>query len=224
MTIFSFNSKKRSPSARPIPQGVKETEHKQFPLAGIVLAAGRGSRFDPSGKQSKLLQAIDGIPMLAMTVSTLNEVLDDIVVVLRDDDHRYALEQVAQSFGAKTVTCPDASSGMGHSLAWGVSYVNAHFDCVGALISLGDMPYVRTQTIASLAKHIRKPSDLAALRFAGRIGHPVGFGSDYFGQLGALTGDQGAKRMLDQYNTVMVDTLDPGVLRDIDRPADIYLG
>ena len=221
MSIFGFNLNKSGLSENLTAQGLATSEKTLFPLAGVVLAAGRGSRFDPSGKQSKLLHAIDGLPMLGMTISTIGEVLDNIVVVLRDDEHRSALEQVAKSFGAKTVTCPDASSGIGHSLAWGVGYVNAHFDCGGVLISLGDMPYVSPQSVANLARHIRKPSDIAALRFEGRTGHPVGFGSDYFAQLGALTGDQGAKKILDQYKTVMVDTLDRGILRDIDKPSDI---
>ena len=221
MSIFSLNRKKSGLSENLTAEGLAASQKIHMPVAGIVLAAGRGSRFDPSGKQSKLLHAIDGLPMLGMTISTIGEVLDHIVVVLRDDEHLYALEQVAQSFGAKTVTCPDASSGMGHSLAWGVSYVNAHFDCGGVLIALGDMPYVSQQSVANLARHIRKPSDIAALRFDGRIGHPVGFGSDYFAQLGALTGDQGAKKILEQHKTVMIETQDPGILRDIDRPNDI---
>ena len=223
MSIFNRALKKRVHSENLIAQHPSPSERSSRSVAGIVLAAGRGSRFDPSAKQSKLLHSIDGVPMLGLTISTIGEVLDDIVVVLRDDRHRASLEQIAQSFGAKTVVCPDASSGMGHSLAWGVSYVNAHFSCVGALIALGDMPYVTVQSVEALAQCIDKPSDIAALRFEGRIGHPVGFGSDYFGQLGALTGDQGAKRILSQYKTIMVDTLDAGILHDVDRPSDIYL-
>ena len=224
MSIFSFIRKHRDPLGSLTTRILDAPSEAALPLVGIVLAAGRGSRFDPSGRQSKLLQGIDGIPMLGMTISTIGDVLSDVVVVLGDDNHRYALEQVAQSFGAKIVICPDAGSGMGHSLAWGISYVNAHFDCVGALIALGDMPYVSAQTVASLAKNIRRPSDIAALRFEGQIGHPVGFGSNYFAQLGALTGDHGAKKILEQNKTVMVDTLDAGILRDIDRPSDIHAG
>ena len=221
MSVFSFNLKKSRLPENLTAQGLVAPARSQYPLAGIVLAAGRGSRFDRSGKHSKLLHTVDGLPMLGMTISTISEVLDNIVVVLRDDEHRFALERVAHSFGARTVVCPDASSGMGHSLAWGISYVNAHFDCGGVLIALGDMPYVSAQSVANLAKFIRKPSDIAALSFEGQTGHPVGFGSDYFAQLGALTGDKGARKILEQHKTVMVDTLDPGVLRDIDRPSDI---
>ena len=218
MSLFNFGPNK---SRNLTSEGIENPPRHRPPLVGVVLAAGRGSRFDPSGRRSKLTQAVDGVPMLGMTISSLSEVLDEVIVVLRDDRHRHELEQLTDIFGAKSVLCPDASSGMGHSLAWGISYVNAHYNCTGVLITLGDMPYVSTRSVTQLAGQIRKPSDIAALRFDGRIGHPVGFGSDYFASLGRLTGDQGAKKILEQHKTVMIDTHDAGVLQDIDSPSDI---
>lgn len=221
MGLFSFITKK---SQNLTAQAIDSAEQTRPAIVGILLAAGRGSRFDPSGKQSKLTQAIDGVPVLAMAISALCEVLDHVIVIIRDDRHRHELEQLIDMFGAKAVVCPDATSGMGHSLAWGVGYVNTHYSCGGVVIALGDMPYIDARSVASLVTHIRKPSDIAALRFEGRMGHPVGFGSDHFASLGKLTGDQGAKKIIQDHKAIMIDTRDSGVLRDLDTPSDFHPG
>jgi len=56
--------------------------------------------------------------------------------------------------------------------------------------------------------------------YLGRPGHPVGFGSAYFAELKGLTGDVGAKRILDdhQRRIVRISVDDPGTVRDFDVP------
>ncbi len=59
--------------------------------------------------------------------------------------------------------------------------------------------------------------------FITTILHPVGFASSYFDVLAELTGDKGAKPVMnanaDKVIEVSVD--DPGVLKDIDTPGDL---
>ncbi|HEY7776275.1 MAG TPA: nucleotidyltransferase family protein, partial [Kineobactrum sp.] len=59
----------------------------------------------------------------------------------------------------------------------------------------------------------------------GRRGHPVAFGRAWFGALASLSGDRGARALI-QANPGKCRELavaDPGILLDIDRPSDLVL-
>jgi molybdenum cofactor cytidylyltransferase len=62
------------------------------------------------------------------------------------------------------------------------------------------------------------------LTHEGRIGNPVGFPSKYFKDLLLLTGDQGAKGLLDSgsIKNQLLSVEDPGILIDLDQPNDIH--
>jgi molybdenum cofactor cytidylyltransferase len=60
---------------------------------------------------------------------------------------------------------------------------------------------------------------------AGRRGHPVGLHRRWAGELGGLRGDRGARDLLARNveEIVTIETDDPGVLLDIDRPTDLAI-
>jgi molybdenum cofactor cytidylyltransferase len=51
----------------------------------------------------------------------------------------------------------------------------------------------------------------------------VAFAGRLHGELAALSGDEGAKRVVEAHaaSLVKIPVGDPGVVRDIDRPADL---
>jgi molybdenum cofactor cytidylyltransferase len=51
----------------------------------------------------------------------------------------------------------------------------------------------------------------------------VGFARRYYGELAALSGDEGAKAIVraHQRELQLIETDDAGVSRDIDKPADL---
>jgi molybdenum cofactor cytidylyltransferase len=55
----------------------------------------------------------------------------------------------------------------------------------------------------------------------GRRGNPVGFGRVHLAALLALSGDQGARRLLQSCPVTEVAVADPGIFQDIDTPADL---
>lgn len=189
-------------------------------IVGIVLAAGRGSRFDKSGVNNKLLSLIDGVPTLGLSISSMTSVLSHVLVVVKPGEQAQSLSAVARSFGATPVECHDAASGMGHSIAWAIAQAQSQFDAFGVVIGLGDMPFVSSLTVQSVATHIRSENDIVVPRFKGEIGNPVGFGSAHFEQLGRLSGDRGAKSLVLQQSTQTVEVNDPGILQDIDTAED----
>ena len=64
---------------------------------------------------------------------------------------------------------------------------------------------------------------IAAPRFNGTRGHPVGFSRRFASELAALRGDSGARDVLERHRSeiVLIDCDDPGVLLDIDARADL---
>jgi molybdenum cofactor cytidylyltransferase len=182
-------------------------------LVGIVLAAGRATRFG----SDKLLHPLpDGTPMALASALALRAAAPRTVAVIAADNA--ALGALFAAHGIETTIAEDAGSGMGASLAAGIG---ATAGAGGWLVALGDMPYIRPQTIARVAGTLRAGARLVAPGYQGQRGHPVGFSAWFRTELLALRGDQGARGLLQQHagELVQVECGDPGVLMDIDDPA-----
>jgi molybdenum cofactor cytidylyltransferase len=184
-------------------------------ITGILLAAGSGSRF---GGDKLLATLPDGTPVAAAAARALLAGVPDAIAVVRPGDDRLA--GVLANAGLRVSICPDAAQGMGVSLAWGI---RQSADAEGWIVALGDMPFVQPQTVAQVAAALAAGAGVAAPVYRGRRGHPVGFGAAHRAALSALTGDAGARTVLDAagHDTVRVDVDDAGVLRDVDTPADL---
>jgi len=188
-------------------------------FAGILLAAGRGSRFDPAGKRNKLLQALPaGGPVAAASARALFAAVPRVVAVVRPGDA--ATAELLGGMGCEVVVCADAGDGMAASLVCGIRHAQ---QAQGWLIALADMPFVRPATMAALVRAAEQGGEavIAAPMHEGRRGNPVAFGRAHLDALLALAGDQGARGILknNPVNDLAVD--DPGILQDIDTPSDI---
>ncbi len=185
------------------------------PVVGVLLAAGRGTRF---GGDKLLAVLPDGECVGAAAVRHLLAALPDVVAVVRPGDG--ALAAALGAAGAHIVRCENADDGMGASLACAVG---ARPDATGWLVALADMPWIRPATIARVADALARGADIAAPFHRGERGHPVGFGKPLYDSLVALTGDEGAKSIVAAHRDrlVRIDVDDEGALRDIDTPADL---
>lgn len=186
------------------------------PIVGILLAAGRGSRF---GSDKLLHRLPDGTPLAVAAASSLRPACDRLIAILRPGSN--PLATLLADVGCETVICPEAESGMGHSLAAGVK---ASPEAAGWLVALADMPFIEPSSHQAVAASLRAGASLAACEYRGRRGHPVGFAGHWFAQLAILSGDQGGRTILEAYRQelALCPVDDPGVLRDIDRPADMH--
>jgi molybdenum cofactor cytidylyltransferase len=199
---------------------------------GILLAAGRGRRFDPSGARNKLLQRLPAVvPSLAgaalrlpageqvvvASARKLLAVLPKVVAVVRPEDG--GVSEVLRALGCDVTVCPGADSGMAASLVHGIHY-SQHL-ANAWVVALGDMPFVRPSTIQALCDALADGASIAAPVMDSRRGNPVGFGSQHLGALLALEGDQGARAILVSHPVTAVAVDDPGIFRDIDTGADL---
>jgi len=189
-------------------------------VVGVLLAAGRGTRFGGH----KLRAMLDGDSDAGVTLGVaagrhLLEALPASIAVVRADDPRLADDLSA--IGFRVVPCTRADEGMGASLACGVQ---ATSEAVGWVIALADMPWIAPATIRAVAQAITSGADVAAPFHRGKRGHPVGFSRGRYADLANLTGDAGAKSILEHAGAALVaiEVEDAGVLRDVDVREDIF--
>jgi molybdenum cofactor cytidylyltransferase len=109
---------------------------------------------------------------------------------------------------------------MGASLACGV---RASAEADGWIIALADMPFIQSATIDAIVRALEQGAAIAAPVHEGKRGHPVGFGREYYAELAALGGDEGARAIVkrDEGKVVLVEVDDPGIHGDIDTPDDL---
>jgi molybdenum cofactor cytidylyltransferase len=185
-------------------------------VTGIILAAGTSSRF---GSENKLLVPVDGVPLVCRSVAPFVDVLDQVIVVVGHEAP--AIEDAVGQFPVTCVSNPSYEDGQASSVRRGLEAVSDSAD--GVIYGLADMPDIRSETIARLCDAFAAGAgDPVAAAFDRRRGNPVLFGRQYFEEIYGVTGDVGARTVLDSApGTVLVETGDPGVRRDIDSPSDI---
>lgn len=192
-------------------------------LDAIVLAAGRGVRFGGG----KLTTSLNGAPLVAGALLTafLSPVRRVFVAIGPDPDVRRAVEATAARIAAADrltlVRVEDPAEGMGGSLRAAAQALPD--DAAGAFVLLGDMPSIDPATTRRLAQAFEGPHDLIAPTYLGRCGHPVLFGATWFAALRALSGDEGARALLENAGAQLtrIPVEDPGVHLDVDRPEDL---
>jgi len=117
-------------------------------IVGILLAAGRGTRYGGDKLLARLGSAagLAGECVGATACRHLLAALPRVIAVVRPDDA--ALAAALGAAGARIVRCADADDGMGASLACGV---RATKDATGWVVALADMPWIEPSTIARVA-------------------------------------------------------------------------
>ncbi len=180
----------------------------------IVLAAGQGRRFQ--GATHKLRQPLGGGTVLGATLRHAIETQLPVLVVTTAALAPLVADQLALR-DTVVVSDDDAARGMGASIATGVAErASAH----GWLILPGDMPLVRPSSMLAVAAGLDGHA-IAYAQHNGRRGHPVGFAAELYSELSALSGDEGARRLIARYPARPVELDDPGVLVDVDTVQDL---
>jgi molybdenum cofactor cytidylyltransferase len=187
-------------------------------LVGILMAAGRGRRFDPEGRRNKLLQLLQsGETVVGASARKLLAALPRVIAVVPPDDGGVA--GLLAGLGCEVTVCPGADSGMAASLVHAIRHSLP--DATAWLVALGDMPHVAPDTLAQLARALAAGAPIVVPVKDGRRGNPVGFGRVHLDALLALQGDQGARRLLQTCPVTAVAVDDPGIFLDIDTPANL---
>jgi molybdenum cofactor cytidylyltransferase len=197
---------------RPQPRDPAHTPHP--PLAALVLAAGRSSRM---GDANKLTQILRGKPLvrhavLAALASQASPVL--VVTGHEADKVRQALEGLDVSF----IHNPDYAEGMATSLKAGLAALPA--TAAGAAVLLGDMPNVTPAIIDRLIAAAAPEAKAVVPTLLGQRGNPALLMRSLLPDVLKLSGDQGARKLLEAAGDAVIDIAldDPAIALDIDTP------
>ncbi len=184
-------------------------------VVGILLAAGSASRF---GSNKLLHPLLTGVPIAVTAARNLRAILPRCVAVVRPGADELA--GLLRAEGLEVVVCANADEGMGASLACAAA---AAGEAGGYMIALADMPYIRASSLAAIRDAIAGGPALVAPYFRTHRGHPVGIAGRFRAELLAASGDEGAKKLLERHaaELVKIPIGDPGVIRDVDTPADL---
>ncbi len=180
-------------------------------VAAAILAAGTSSRL---GTPKQLLN-LDGQSVLSHTLNAVRQSRVDLILVALGHEQA-RIEQLVDLSGATIVTNPDYAEGQSTSVVALVRELPQDVDAV--VFVLGDQPLVEPAAIDALIDAYR--SDGATIiqpRYAEGRGNPILIAREYFPELLDLTGDVGARPVLERHRDqiTLVD------VSSFSRPGDI---
>ncbi len=188
-----------------------------IPMPTILIpAAGASSRMRGS---DKLLEEVEGKPLLRRQAIMALATGCAVVVTLPPD--RPARGAALDGLAVTRVIVPDAALGLSVSLAAGLAAIGP---APAVIVLLADLPEISAEDLNHLvARHRDLPEAiLRATAQDGTAGHPVLFPAWVLPELGAMTGDSGARALLRGHadRVVAVALADRRAVTDLDTPED----
>ena len=185
-------------------------------VAGLVLAAGAGTRF--GGR--KQLAELDGRPLLDHALAAMASApVEPVTVVLGADAD--AIRAAVDMHGAEPIVCHEWDEGQSASLRMGIDALE-RAGAEAVVVTLGDQPRIAARAIAAVVA-ARAPGEADAVRatYDGRPGHPVLLERSLFDAVHDLRGDTGARAVLGSARVVDVPCDGLGDPADVDTPDDL---
>ncbi|UTW56623.1 NTP transferase domain-containing protein [Kordiimonas sp. SCSIO 12610] len=187
-------------------------------ISTVVLAAGKSSR----AQRNKLLASLGTMSVLERTLSLLTQsdmIEEDQILLVTGHEHDKIKSLIAND---KIKICYNAkyTEGMSESLKLANKHIREETEFV--LIALGDMPFVRPQSITTLIKAgVANPEyQIIIPTFHGKRGNPVLWNRDKFYEIRNISADQGGRKIIknNEDYVLEVEIDDPGLLIDLDTP------
>lgn len=185
-------------------------------LVILVPAAGASRRM---GGRDKLLEHVDGRPLLRRQAERAIATGTQVVVLLPARDHPRAA--ALGGLGLRRQPVPDAAEGMGATLRAGIKTLPP--GTRGVMVLPADMPDLETDDLVAVIARFLAEGAAVPVRAAGedgRAGHPVLFPEACFDALSGLSGDVGARPVLEAWPGPVPTVPRPGsrALTDLDTP------
>jgi len=205
--------------SRPQPRAARvRTTPKKPRIEAVLLAGGRSTRMRG---RDKLLEEVDGAPLLRLQAQRLVGADTDAVHVILPENMPKRLAALAELEGITPHVSKLTEEGMAGSIRAGLAACDPEAD--GILFVLGDMPDVSARDINAVISAFDPDENRTIIRACdsdGVPGHPVLFGRRFFESLATLSGDEGARRVIKAAPECVVDvpTSGFGATTDLDTP------
>ncbi len=183
-------------------------------LYAVVLAAGEAKRF---GGLKQMLE-YQGMSLLKRSVKSASEVVENPVKVVLGARAQKITREI-ENLDAGIVYNNDWESGMASSIKAGIESLPD--SCQAIMLILCDQAMVGPDQLLQLQETwLQDKSQIVAASFAGTVGAPVIIPRDFFPDVMKLSGDRGAKAVIEK-NITRVKTLEiPEAEFDIDTQED----
>jgi molybdenum cofactor cytidylyltransferase len=183
----------------------------------ILLAAGSSSRF---GTPKQLIE-LKGSTLIKSSADIALEVTNNVVVVT--GAHGEKVEEVLQGLPLLIARNTSFEAGIASSICLGLSTLMHNFDAVdGAIFMVCDQPYLTASVLEQLIQIAQeKENGIVASSYGGTVGIPVLFKQKYFSQISNLTGDIGAKKIIQTHMADVAIVVFAGGEVDIDTSEDL---
>lgn len=215
--LLKESSNRPLPRAEAAPRKSNNNSNSTKPkIAGIVMAAGQSTRM---GVVNKLLAKVDGKTMISHTVEALHTSGAAPIIVVTGHEAERIKEELK---GFDVIFAHNSSyiDGLSTSLRTGIR--NVPDDCNAAIISLGDMPSVKSTHIKLLIEAYSADTgrSICAPTWNGERGNPVLWANRFFAEMEEIEGDVGAKQLIINNSELVYEVTMPdnGIMIDIDSP------
>ena len=160
-------------------------------ISAILLAAGQSKRMDG---ENKLTKKIQGVPLIKHSVKNiLAASIDELIIVL--GYQKEIIEKlIDKNKKIKFVFNKDFESGMASSIKVGLNHLSKNTEYF--FICLGDMPMVNSDIYNQLINS-RNQKNIIVPTYNGQQGNPVLFDKSMKEKIMVITGDVGAKKILE---------------------------
>ena len=195
-------------------------------VAGVLLAAGQGSRFG----RPKALVELDGRTLAERGVTMLRAGGADPILIVTGAA-QVDLGHLGPDQQARTVYNGEWRTGMGSSLRAALRALTeleagqeAGPEVAAAVVALADQPLVGAEAVGRLIAAYRAGAGVAVAAYGGKPRNPVLLAREHWPEvIAAATGDQGARAFLRTRPELvtLVECGDTGRPDDIDTPADL---
>jgi len=188
-------------------------------VAGVLLAAGEGSRFG----RPKALVELDGQTLAERGVTLLRAGGTDPVLIVTGA----AEVELRPEHQARTVYNGEWRTGMGSSLRAALralTELEADPEIGAVVVALADQPLVGAEAVGRLIAAYRAGAGVAVAAYGGKPRNPVLLAREHWPEvIATATGDQGARAFLRARPELvtLVECGDTGRPDDIDTPADL---
>lgn len=181
-------------------------------IAILILAAGQSSRM----KRTKQLLPIGNNTLLGTVIQhALNTKRTNVYCVLGAESEK--IKSSIQKYNLSIIINREYKQGMSTSIKKGVEFiVDNNYD--GVFVILGDQPLIDTNYLNKVVETFNaNPNKIVATKYSNVIGVPALFPKTYFNLLKNLSGDKGAREILNKNENLIA--LSTSGLLDIDTKA-----
>jgi molybdenum cofactor cytidylyltransferase len=193
----------------------KETSKRDRAVFAAVLAAGRSQRFG----RNKQLEVIGGKPLVRQAAELAREACGDRSILVCGHQCS-AVARAAGDAPQFLLVNERHDAGLGSSIALVAAAVSHVADAL--LLLFADQPVITAHHLRALIdRWSGADNEAVATAFSGIAGPPVLFPRGAFGALRQLTGDRGAKCILDDPELDVATIPFEGAAIDIDTQADL---